>query len=211
MDLFLTAVAAPPNIQQELMDWFKDGDFSSDHHAPSHLRFYFQYYAQQICQALHNDSQHLSANKHQDIINIGRLFKENMAKDVMKQILASQYQDPKPNMADNLCESSIDLAVRALLMVSIGELQNGFSGRRPILWKHGTVQDFPLEEVFPSNPVLSTEGTRLSAMFVACNLERIAGFEIVWTANLADHLRMIDEDKKLFMFHHVSYLQQQQQ
>lgn len=211
MDLFLNAVGAPPNIQQHVLDWFCDSHSYPRHDLSPDLRLYFQYYAKQICQALHDDAQHISANRHQDILSIGEYFKDDVSKAAIKQKLASHYQGAEPEDADHLYESSIDLAVRALLMIDIGELQNGFCGRRPILWEHGTVRDFLLKKVFPGKPVLGIQGHKLDSMFIACNLERIAGFQIVWTTNLADHLRMIDEDKKLFIFHHVKFLQHQKQ
>jgi hypothetical protein len=210
MDLFLTDVGVPPNVQQKVVEWFLDTHPAPTLDSSIDLRLYFQYYAKQICQALHNDAQHISAERHQDILSIGNHFKDNTNKDVIKQKLASRYTGSKTDSTDYLCEGSIDLAVRALLMVDVGELQNGFCGRRLIFWERGILQGF-FQKVFPSDPVLSAEGVKLGSMFLACNLERIAGIKIVWTTNLADHLRMIDEDKRLFIFHHASFLLHQRQ
>jgi hypothetical protein len=35
----------------------------------------------------------------------------------------------------------------------------------------------------------------------------MAGLEIVWTDNLADHLRLTDDDTKVHIFHHASFLE----
>jgi len=48
---------------------------------------------------------------------------------------------------------------------------------------------------------------KLEKIFNARNLGRIAGIEIEWTKNLADHLRLIDEDRKVAIFHHATYLE----
>ena len=145
-----------------------------------------------------------------DLLDIAQHFKDSAPKGVIRQSLDSQYQRPKRDHIDKLCESSIDLTVRALLMLDFGELQNGFCGWKQIFWKYGTVKEF-VREVFPRDPVLSQEGIKLGSMFIPRNIERIAGIEIQWTTTLADHLRMTDEDKKVNIFHHASFLQCQRQ
>ena len=45
--------------------------------------------------------------------------------------------------------------------------------------------------------------------FTAYNLQRLAGLEIIWTDNLADHLRLARNKKKIHIFHHASFLKWQ--
>ena len=54
---------------------------------------------------------------------------------------------------------------------------------------------------------LGSENVKLEKIFNAGNLGRIAGIEIEWTNNLADHLRVVDEDKKVAIFYHASFLE----
>ncbi len=51
------------------------------------------------------------------------------------------------------------------------------------------------------------ENVKLEKIFSALNLGRIAGMEIQFTNNLADHLRVMSEDdKKVAIFHNASFL-----
>ncbi|EDN98828.1 hypothetical protein SS1G_13687 [Sclerotinia sclerotiorum 1980 UF-70] len=51
------------------------------------------------------------------------------------------------------------------------------------------------------------ERVRLEKEFNACNLERIAGLQIEWTMNLADHLQLTDEENKVSIFCYASFLE----
>ncbi|KAF1963554.1 hypothetical protein CC80DRAFT_587938 [Byssothecium circinans] len=203
-DLFPLEFRIPQDAQERILKWFLDTDASTEN-SYTDLRPFFSYYTRQFCQALHDNAEHISTKSHKDVLDVARHFKDSVPKEVIRQRLVSQYTGPKTGDVDKLCESSIDLAVRALLMLDVGELQNGFCGRKQILWKHGTVQEF-VQEIFPSDPVLSHEGVKFGSKFIAHNLKRIAGIEIQWTTNLADHLRMTDEDRKVNIFHHASFL-----
>jgi hypothetical protein len=68
--------------------------------------------------------------------------------------------------------------------------------------------------IFPSHGINSictvcNSMTSFPKNFNAKQIERITGFEIVWTSNLADHLLLLDMDEKikLHIFHHVKVLQ----
>jgi hypothetical protein len=53
-----------------------------------------------------------------------------------------------------------------------------------------------------------SKATRFPRNFSARQLSRIAGFEIIWTSNLMDHLRLQDDEDelKLYIFHQVKIL-----
>jgi len=50
----------------------------------------------------------------------------------------------------------------------------------------------------------------MNKIFTARNIDRIGGIRIRWTNNLADHLRLSDDDGAVFIFHHASFLKFQQ-
>ncbi|KAK2040593.1 hypothetical protein LZ31DRAFT_474142 [Colletotrichum somersetense] len=54
--------------------------------------------------------------------------------------------------------------------------------------------------------VLESEGAALGKIFTARNLCLIGGLNIHWTTNLADHLRLSDEDQTISIFHLHSFL-----
>ncbi|KIM92929.1 hypothetical protein OIDMADRAFT_62053 [Oidiodendron maius Zn] len=78
------------------------------------------------------------------------------------------------------------------------------SGETKLHWKDGTVQDLVNNEVARQEP--TKEKLKLEMVFNARNLERIARIEIRWTCNIADQLRMKDDDNAVEIFHYASFL-----
>ncbi|KAL9100442.1 MAG: hypothetical protein Q9163_004187 [Psora crenata] len=91
-------------------------------------------------------------------------------------------------------------------MVEVGCIPNSFSGRKELKWEHGSLQEF-IHTHFGVPGKLNNERVKLERLFVARNLERITGISIFWTNNLADHLRMMEHDTQVAIFHHASFLE----
>ncbi|KAF2805400.1 uncharacterized protein BDZ99DRAFT_490508 [Mytilinidion resinicola] len=94
-------------------------------------------------------------------------------------------------------------------MLDVGDFRNAFSGRRRLLWTDGTLTEF-VHSIFRPESILTNEGIKLDALFTARNLDRIAGFKVELTTNLADHLSFRDSDSTVMVFHHASFLKRQQ-
>jgi len=94
-------------------------------------------------------------------------------------------------------------------MINIGDFQKILMPGRPISWSQGSLQNL-ITSIFCEKNVLK-ERVKLEKLFNAHNLSRIAGIQIVWTSNLADHLRMQDDDTRVAVFHHVFFLENQLQ
>ncbi len=110
---------------------------------------------------------------------------------------------------DEILEDSINLAVRLLLTMSTrGFLTYRRSttllGETKLSWKDGTIKEFVNTQLAPQK--VMTENVKLEKIFNARNLEQITGIEIRWTSNLADHLRMRDDDTAVGVFHYASFL-----
>ncbi|KAL2150100.1 hypothetical protein VTH82DRAFT_7776 [Thermothelomyces myriococcoides] len=103
-------------------------------------------------------------------------------------------------------ERSIDLAARLIVMVSLGGVKNQVSPRRSPRWEGGLLGDF-IRGLFNSNITLSCKQTRLPKSFDAWSISNVAGIEIVFTDNLVDHLRLVEDDTRLLIFHHASFLE----
>jgi serine/threonine protein kinase len=73
-----------------------------------------------------------------------------------------------------------------------------------ISWSDGTFKDLVTTQMVPQTVL--RENIKLEKTFNARNLERIAGIEIRWTGNLADHLKMRDDDTAVEIFHCASSL-----
>lgn len=170
---------------------------------------YFAYHKKQCCLALHDGGRHISVRTHRDIFEIAEGLKHGLPKEVIRERLSTKLADPKPPNENELLDSSIDLTARLVCMMDIGALRYGFSGHRGLVWSHGCLKDFVRDRF--SKPVMLDHNVKLEKTFNARNLERMAGIRIIWTDNLADHLRIVDEgDKTVAVFHHASFLKCQQ-
>lgn len=107
-------------------------------------------------------------------------------------------------------EEAICLSAQLLTMVPI---ERSFATGEPItisyqtkfVWKaEHTIKDLLMKEFVPQ--VTMKEHGKLGKIFNARNFERIAKIEVRWTNNLADHLRMRDDDKAVELFHCASLL-----
>lgn len=173
------------------------------------LESYFAYHKKQCNRALYDGGRHISARTHHDIHEIAADLEEGLSRETIRERLSSKLLDPKPSNENELLDSSIDLTARLVSMMDIGVLQYGFSGRRELVWNQGSLKEFV--NGYFNLPVMLGHDVKLERIFNARNLCRITGINIVWTDNLADHLRMIDEeDKKVAIFHHASFLKCQQ-
>lgn len=90
-------------------------------------------------------------------------------------------------------------------MIDFGHLHYGFCGRHQLAWTNGSVQHC-IAGHFGASPILGHQGVKLHRVFNALNLARIAGVDTIPTDNLADHLRLTDDDTNLHIFHHASVL-----
>lgn len=151
----------------------------------------------------------MSVRTHRDIIQIAQHLKGSLERDAIKQILGSKPPAPKPANEDELLDGSIDLVGRLLLMVEFGRLQYGFDGREKVEWTANSLKEC-VGKHFYAPRVLGQDSVKLEKIFDARNLGRITGIEIEWTNNLANHLSLVDEDKKVAIFHHASFLDCQQ-
>lgn len=192
----------PATTQQRIIKGLWDtADYES-------LHPYFQYYTEQCRIAFHVHGRQLPAKTHQYILDIATHFKDGLARQAIRQNLAAKFQAEHTGLEDTF-DNSIDLAVRLVFMLDIGELRNAFSGRRRLVWIEGSLQEF-VRDIFSDKISLGHEGIKLGIQFTARNLDRVTGFRVELTTHLADHLRLRYEDRTVSMFHHVSFLRCQQ-
>ncbi|KAI0429288.1 hypothetical protein F5Y09DRAFT_262673 [Xylaria sp. FL1042] len=92
-------------------------------------------------------------------------------------------------------------------MTSIGEPPLGIDGPNTIRWDTGTLRDFTETYFGPGAGVrLQPDKPQIGKIFTALNLRKIGGMRIEWTRNLADHLRLVDDDKTVSIFDCVAFL-----
>jgi hypothetical protein len=169
---------------------------------------YFAYYTKQCNTAFHDNGRHLTARTHKDILDIAEQIKSGKSRDEIRNWLKSTLPAPGCPTAE-MIDGSIDLTARLLLMMDIGDLKFGFCSQAQLLWIAGSLEDW-LHEYSEEPQTLFHDHVKLEMIFNARNLVRIAGFDIQWTDNLADHLRIMSEDdKKVAIFHQASFLEHQ--
>lgn len=168
------------------------------------LESYFEYYTEQCYLALNDGGRHVHVRTHEEILAVVELIRRNIPRHEIQQTIAGELL-PERTVDDRLIEASINLASRLLLMTDFGEMPFCVSGQRQVPWTKGMIKEC-LKQYWDCPQALSGERVKLENVFNARNLYRIAGIQVRWTSNLADHLRLMDDDKKVSIFHHAFFL-----
>jgi hypothetical protein len=134
---------------------------------------------------------------------MARLIQDIQSGKPREEIMDSLNSTIRPQEA---CDRFLNLAVRLLVMMRFGIAKHQVSPRRCLQWASGSLQDF-IHQHFKEPPKLNCERVRLPKSFDAWAIATIAGVEIAFTDNLADHLLLVEDDTKLLVFHHASFLE----
>jgi hypothetical protein len=166
---------------------------------------FFSYYKM----AVEDIRAHHTTDTHQGTADLVRLFKQpDATRKTIENILRERLLSHELDDREEILENWITLAARLLLMVPTGRRVTGksirVSGETKFDWKDGTMKDLLNSEIVPQT--MMKESVKLEKIFNARNLERVAGIKIRWTSNLADHLRMREEDTAVEIFHYASFL-----
>lgn len=104
-------------------------------------------------------------------------------------------------------ETTINLALRLLLMLKFGPVQGEAIPHHHLIWDAGCLREC-IARYLDEGPRLDVKGVRLPKTFHAWSLVAIGGIQVEFTDNLADHLLLIEEETgiKVLIFHHVSFL-----
>ncbi|KAF2107815.1 hypothetical protein BDV96DRAFT_531626 [Lophiotrema nucula] len=165
---------------------------------------YFGFYVEKCSQALHNRGRHASARKHSDVVDVARLLVQPLAREAIATSLSDQYRDQNRQIDDEAIVGSMNLVARLMLMTEVGSIKNHFSGQKTIPWTSGSLQQC-MRNYFSAEVTLNDQ-VKFEKIFNAQNLGRMAGLKYLWTDNLADHLRFIDDDQTVAIFHHATFL-----
>lgn len=174
------------------------------------LQSFWTYYNKECVRALHNGGRYVALRSHRDVVDCIHKLKSGMLRHDIKEELREKLTAPHDN-EDEMLDNSIDLAASLLLMMSFCSFAYGFSGRSHLRWSHGSLEIFVAAYFDPGTAHLAKENVKMEKIFTARNLCRIAGLDIVWTDNLVDHLRLTDDDRRVHVFHHASFLHVQRQ
>jgi hypothetical protein len=124
------------------------------------------------------------------------------------EIFTSLREKMSADVSDEACYYSIDLAARLLLMVKIGVVKHQAIPRRCLAWTDGSLPEF-VQGHFDEVPILNCDSVRLPKAFDAWSIATIGGIDIGFTDNLADYLLLVEDDTRVLIFHHASFLEWQ--
>ncbi|CAN9444133.1 unnamed protein product [Alternaria alternata] len=173
---------------------------------------YFRHYTAECRKAIEPDhGEHVTIRKHEDIITIIRQLEEGRTKGTIKHFLVSlDTRQTSAEVKAQTVEGSIRLAVRLFAMVNVGA-PSAYRTWGPsfLPWddEHVALDTVLADYFVPSSA--DTGNMIFEEEFTLFNLQRFTGLDIQWSNNLADHLRLIDNDRKLCVFHHATFLQHQ--
>lgn len=187
--------------------WHLNSTKSQEHLIIS-LAPYWNYYQSACGHALHDGGRHTLARTHRNIIDLTKSMLIGDTRDALRDILLSKPTTKiHPNVAD-MADSALDLAASLLLMIDFRCVQHGYSGSQRLQWSQGSLEEC-VRSQFVSNMHLGHGAVKLPRSFNAQSLFQIARVEFVPTANLLDHLRLTDDDTKVYIFHHAAFLKLQ--
>lgn len=179
---------------------------------------YFEYYSQQCdifsveqsTYAIPVDETWPEITTHKDLITVAQHLatkahdRDSVVDYFQEKVEAGSYiGDVKDR--DQIINNSVDWAARVLTMMEIGRPKCSFSAQKPLLWETASLQEFVRDHFTPGRRDVGH--VRLQKIFTARNLERLARIQIEWTNNLIDHLALRDDDTKVLIFHHATFLE----
>jgi hypothetical protein len=130
---------------------------------------------------------------------------EEEIRERLRQTLTTQ----RP-MSDEkkMLDGSLKLATRILAMISIGPLPSEISAKHSLPWNQGCSFPEAVHEYFDRLPDIELDPKRdvVGSDLTCYSIERMSGIEVILTDNLLDHLRLVEGDRKLCVFHHASFL-----
>ena len=147
---------------------------------------------------------------HVDIIDIVHHVCSNVSSSLsdLRDSLRQQYTR-FPSDAVKL-SNSIELAVRLWLMIDIQNVKTGAYQTLDKAWPWPETSSLVqvVQSLHSRRPHGAVATHQFPEVFNAFDMNRMAGFEIIWTDNLSNHLCI--EGKVIWLYYHVSVLMRMQ-
>ena len=171
---------------------------------------YFQNFATE-CEAWKLSGSLVAIQTYRDFLNLVQHLKAHQTTarnslQVLSFFSPNNGQSSSQEIGRESNRNAIDLAVSLWLMVSTAspEVVN-FPGRSTPTWDENDSLDRFISKTFSRR--LRGSSLQWSHSFNLQNLDRIGGFDIIWTNHLPDHLYLNDDMRTISVFHDVSILQ----
>jgi hypothetical protein len=168
---------------------------------------FFAYYERECRAALVDEGKYLGARSHEDLLRYTHLLSTEPNQEEIRRKIREGFQQARTSEEiDKMVEGSIRLSARILAMVNVGALRYEVSRRHFITWQSTQSLCEAVHGHFKvcSSPL--TKNISFGPYFTACRDIHVARIGIQWTDNLVDHLRLVQGDSMICVFHHVSFL-----
>ncbi|KAF5971214.1 hypothetical protein FBULB1_9354 [Fusarium bulbicola] len=169
------------------------------------MSLYFEYYSFRALRSLFDGGRNVCVRTHSDVAWVAQKIIAESTREQLHQLICNQTTSDNTLSRNDVIDNTINLCASLLLMTEIGQNQIGLSAHTPIRWEGRTLKNALAEHFTPQN-FLNVDNPKLGKIFTGCNLSRISGIKIIWSTNLADHLRLTDDDGAVFVFHCASFL-----
>ena len=135
---------------------------------------------------------------------------ETKRSELARKIQGNSWRFPAGSGYDATMNDLIVLSARILTMTTLAGPPVSFDKWRSMCvlpWDIGSLQN-AVHSYFNQSPgiPIQSKDDIVGVDLTFYNIERVSGIKMIPTDNLLDHLLLVDEDKKLCVFHHVSFL-----
>ncbi|KAK8085681.1 hypothetical protein PG997_006952 [Apiospora hydei] len=171
---------------------------------------YFDFYSSKCLEYLADGGRNVFQRTHADVVKISdRILRGDAREDILAYVTSLEENGCQKSYSRCYAEHSVDLCATLLTMTDIGECNFKLSMQDFVTWTTGPLRH-ALTSHFVLTRTLEARDMRLDGVFNAPNLTRIGGIRILWTSNLANHLRLTEDDTAVFIYHHASFLKMYQ-
>ena len=174
------------------------------------LRSWFSHWVEDQCEGA---APQVSATTYQELLHIlnclqskSKTISRAGIADHLRQNVSAVGPTTKTAVTDESLNASLTLAARLWSSMSIDSIPHCLTPGYYVSWNNDEHFNDVLGKAFCPKPQ-STESITLPKVFTAANIEMIAGIKVQWSSNLADHLVLKDDDSKVTIFYHASFLE----
>ncbi|KAF5536404.1 hypothetical protein FMEXI_10350 [Fusarium mexicanum] len=135
-----------------------------------------------------------------DTLSLGKVA-DQIQRDKQRDQIISYICTLSGNSDIEACQDALNLVTRLILMIEVGSLEkaSGFmhqTGPGPLpLWDKDSLHSLT-GKLFPTSSLQTCGGMAITPDLSAWSLENVAGIKIEFTDNLADHLRLTNNNSQ---------------
>ncbi|KAK8044207.1 hypothetical protein PG993_004231 [Apiospora rasikravindrae] len=205
----LLASPIPEPTVSDLKKWLWGSTSCNPLNPKADSQPYFDFYSSKCLEYLTDGGRNVFQRTHADVVNISdRILRGDSREDILAYVTSFEA-GCQTSYSRCYAEHSVDLCATLLTMTDVGECTFKLSMQDFVAWTTGPLRNALTSHFVPTKS-LGARDVKLDGVFTAPNLTRIGGIRILWTSNLANHLRLTEDDTAVFIYHHASFLKMYQ-